>query len=432
MLCPSLRSSLAGASALLLALACSATPQPPAPETPESDGPSMEAAVVTGSAGITLKTLTLGKYVVAENGGGGVVNANRDAASAWETFSLVDLSGGSLQDGDQIQLKASNGQFVCAEGGGGGLLNANRAAAADWETFIVHRLAGAGAISSGDQISLQTKTLGRYVCALNGGGSGLVADRTAASGWETFVIGQGGSTDPGTLNPGVAPGGNFDLSIWQLQEPVGSPGAPRTISSASLKGAAGYQDAYFYTDPADGSMTFWCPEAGVTTPNSNYARSELREMNANGSAANWNIAGTHTMSATLKVVKVPKNVCVGQIHIGSALQAGLPASTKPLLELYYRSNGDIVLGIENSPAGGQTAHPITNVPLNTKFSYTIRLTGSGVITLTINGASRTFTMPASFNGYGEYFKAGAYNQSSSTSTTLGALVKFYALKVTHQ
>src|SRR3954464_4847679 len=78
-------------------------------------------------------------------------------------------------------------------------------------------------------------------------------------------------------DPGKAPGGNFDLSVWQLQEPVGSPGSPTTIPSSRLQGADGYQDAYFYTDQRDGAMTFWAPEKGVTTPNSNYARSELRE-----------------------------------------------------------------------------------------------------------------------------------------------------------
>ena len=46
-------------------------------------------------------------------------------------------------------------------------------------------------------------------------------------------------------NPGVAPGGNFDLSVWQLQEPVGSPGSPTTISSSRLQGANGFQDSYF-------------------------------------------------------------------------------------------------------------------------------------------------------------------------------------------
>ena len=133
------------------------------------------------------------------------------------------------------------------------------------------------------------------------------------------------------LDPTVAPGGNFDLSVWSLQLPIGSPGAPTTIQPAQLKGASGYTNpSYFWTDKNDGSMTFWDPEAGVTTPNSNYARTELREMNANGSAADWTLPGTHRLSARLRIVSVTKKVCVGQIHLGSG-----GTSTKPLLEIAH-------------------------------------------------------------------------------------------------
>jgi hypothetical protein len=228
------------------------------------------------------------------------------------------------------------------------------------------------------------------------------------------------------LRTDVAPGGNFNLSVWSLQLPIGSPGAPTTIQPAQLKGATGYTNpAYFWTDKNDGSMTFWDPEAGVTTPNSNFARTELREMNANGSAADWTLAGTHRLSATLRIVSVTKSVCVGQVHLGSG-----GTSTKPLLELYYASNGDIALGTENSPAGGQTRHPVGHVALGTQWSYVIAISG-GRINLTINGTTTSYAIPSSFNQYRQYFKAGDYNQSSSSSTTNGAKVKFYALTVSH-
>jgi hypothetical protein len=218
----------------------------------------------------------------------------------------------------------------------------------------------------------------------------------------------------------VAPGGNFDLSVWSLQLPVGSPGSPTTISASQLKGSTGYSNpSYFWTDKNDGSMTFWAPEKGVTTPNSNYARSELRE---NGE---WALAGKHTLSAQLRITQVTKNVCVGQVHLGTG-----GSSTKPLLELYYRSNGDIYLGTENSPDGGQTLHKITNVAIGVKWTYVINVTGN-TINLTVNGAKTSYAVPSSFNAYKQYFKAGSYNQSSSDSTSNGAKVKFYTLTVTH-
>ena len=39
-----------------------------------------------------------------------------------------------------------------------------------------------------------------------------------------------------TLNPNVAPGGNFNLSVWELQLPIGSPGSPTTIPSVPAPG----------------------------------------------------------------------------------------------------------------------------------------------------------------------------------------------------
>ncbi len=38
--------------------------------------------------------------MVAENVGGGDVNANRPEAEPWETFTLRDLNGGEVRDGE--------------------------------------------------------------------------------------------------------------------------------------------------------------------------------------------------------------------------------------------------------------------------------------------------------------------------------------------
>jgi hypothetical protein len=230
----------------------------------------------------------------------------------------------------------------------------------------------------------------------------------------------------GGLDASVAPGGNFDLSDWQLQLPTGSPGSPTTISPDQLSGDGGFQDAYFSTGSSDGAMDFWDPEAGVTTANSDYPRSELREMSPDGSPANWFSSGTNTLSATLRVTQVPSSVCVGQIHLGSG------GSTKPLLQLFYSSGGAIDMAIEQTPAGGnEVRYPVGNVPLGTKWSYVIGLSGD-TISLVINGGqARTWTASASFDGYGMYFKAGDYDQSSGGSSSAGAAVDFYALRVSH-
>lgn len=84
-----------------------------------------------------------GHYVVAEGGGGGDVNANRPHCGPWEEFQIikVDQQGfvlsGTISHNDYIALRASSGHYVVAEGGGGGVVNANRSAIGPWEIFQI-------------------------------------------------------------------------------------------------------------------------------------------------------------------------------------------------------------------------------------------------------------------------------------------------------
>lgn len=254
------------------------------------------------------------------------------------------------------------------------------------------------------------------------------APDAAQQGRDGGGVGDAASGGDAGLNAHVAPGGNFDLSIWELQEPVGSPGSPTTYAPAQLEGPNGHQDTYFFTDPTDGSMAFWDPENGVTTANSMYPRSELRETTPGGSPANWAPTGTHTLSATLKATMIPDHVAVGQIHLGT----GTPASTKPLLELFYFSTGSIAIGVEQSPAGSNEVRTtVGNVPLGTKWSYVIGLSGNAVTLVIDGGATQAFSMATSFDQENMYFKAGDYDQSVGSSNTVGAKVQFYALAVHH-
>jgi hypothetical protein len=199
--------------------------------------------------------------------------------------------------------------------------------------------------------------------------------------------------------------------------PIGATNDPTEIPSSKLAGAGGFTDSYFYTDKSDGAMVFWAPEKGVHTAHSNFARSELAQT------AEWSLSSNQKMSATLRVTKVTKSVCVGQIHLGSG-----GSSTKPLMELYYSKAGKIEVGTEVSPNGNQVRHPITTVAVGKTFSYVIAVTG-GKLVVTVNGKTSTYSIPSSFKPYKQYFKAGSYNQSSSSSTTNGSRVSFYALKL---
>jgi hypothetical protein len=129
-----------------------------------------------------------GQYVVAEGGGGGAVNADRWVTGGWETFTLEDLNGGTLQDGDPVAFRTSAGYYLQAVSGGGGAMLASDRAAGAWETFTIINLAQVGApIENGTSIGLLSSG-SYYVCAENGGGSVVNVNRSSVGSWETFVL----------------------------------------------------------------------------------------------------------------------------------------------------------------------------------------------------------------------------------------------------
>ncbi|MBN1412562.1 MAG: cellulase family glycosylhydrolase [Spirochaetales bacterium] len=81
-----------------------------------------------------------------------------------------------------ISLRASaNGLYVCADNAGASALIANRSAAGGWEQFqLVNNADGT--------VSLRALANNMYVCADNAGASALIANRTAIGGWEKFTL----------------------------------------------------------------------------------------------------------------------------------------------------------------------------------------------------------------------------------------------------
>jgi len=263
---------------------------------------------------------------------------------------------------------------------------------------------------------------------VDGASQGAITSYTFSNVQANHTISAAFASSSG-LNPNLPPGGNFNLTNWELMLPTGSAGSPTIISQPQLNT---FTDAYFYTDTTDGAMTFFTPENGVHSTNSSFPRSELRELAPGG---DWPLTGTNIQTATLKVEDTIAHVSIGQIHIGNG---GTPTSTKPLLELFCyaqdstHQNGDIYLLLETNPSGGGTEHFITNVPIGQKFSYTIKTVGSNALTIIVNGVTQTFTIDPSYSAEHFYFKAGDYLQTTGTSSTIGAHVAFYALNVTHQ
>jgi hypothetical protein len=125
-----------------------------------------------------------GKYLVSM---GGQVFATSIQAGTLETFIVEKANLGDLMSGDTVNIKAHNGKYLVAENGGGSVLNANRELPYQWEQFVIERQAGSGLVQNGDQVALRGCN-NQYVCAEDGGGQEVKANRDNRDIWETFTI----------------------------------------------------------------------------------------------------------------------------------------------------------------------------------------------------------------------------------------------------
>src|SRR5438874_262824 len=139
---------------------------------------------------IVLRTNNGANFVVAENGGGGGVRADRSAGGpgSWEVFDVVDLAGGPLISGDRVALATADGKhYLQAVGGGGGQLRASSDSVGAFEGFTIEK-PGGGVIHHGDAVSLRAGDSSWFVSAESGGGSSVSVTGTARGAFETFTL----------------------------------------------------------------------------------------------------------------------------------------------------------------------------------------------------------------------------------------------------
>lgn len=219
----------------------------------------------------------------------------------------------------------------------------------------------------------------------------------------------------------------IDLATWNLTIPVG---VPATIISTPLL-VGGYQDHYFQSDAA--KIFFWAPVNGSTTSNASYPRSELRETFADGKLRNWTYpSADNYLSATLKVTQVPSSgrMVIGQIH-------GYK-NDKPMLKLEYEykassARGTVVAKLRMIPNGTvQTVFLDGDIDLNEPLKYSIHLTPSGTLGLTVNDKKWRARLDKGWATHLLYFKAGAYPQDNSGYETEAGSATFYRLKAEHR
>jgi alginate lyase len=229
---------------------------------------------------------------------------------------------------------------------------------------------------------------------------------------------EGAAADRPSLGTATRPSQLLDLRNWYLTLPTGRAGDPDTVRQPELDR---YSSPFFQVDEQRDGVVFTANAGGVTTKNSSYPRSELREMNGDELASWSNRSGTHTLAVRQAVTQLPKakpELVTAQIH----------DTESDVLEI--RLEGKRLIA-RSDPDGGKRELVIDpDYALGTP--YDLRLVATeGRIDVEYNG-KRIGNIAQS--GTGWYFKTGSYLQSNTEkgddANAVGKVV-LYQVSVTH-
>ncbi|HEY0577696.1 MAG TPA: polysaccharide lyase family 7 protein [Pseudonocardia sp.] len=237
---------------------------------------------------------------------------------------------------------------------------------------------------------------------------------------------QSGGPWPGMPQPGVP---QPLLELGQVG-PVNLAGWKLTLPQASEKGTAASVEPADSVPPwlvraVDGSLNFWAPVDGVTTPNSTHPRTELVSLNHFKAGTSPRI-----LRASLAVAQAPRenqDVIIGQIHGADDI------SSVSFVMLHYTAGGLRVVVKKGQSGSASDNYPLlTGLPLGARFDYTISDTGDGNVTVSASYGPRhpkiTAPIPTVFRNATVRFQAGAYQQGEKSSgADDGARIIFYSL-----
>ena len=261
-----------------------------------------------------------------------------------------------------------------------------------------------GASASGDTTAGPTSSSGSDSDPSDPDDGGPAStDSGSGDSGEDTVGGSTSSGDAADSSGGDAelPADVLDLADWKLTLPIGSREAPDEPLEIFQPELATYSiDPWFRLDDTGTGVLFQANAGGVTTDNSGYPRSELREMQNGGmDNADWSTTvGVHTMTITQAITHLPEakpHVVAGQIH---------------------DSEDDVVMiRLEDThlfvEGGGEELGDLEpDYVLGTPFTVQLRA-ADGVIDVYYEDMG-TPAVSVIRDAEGCYFKAGAYTQSN--------------------
>ncbi|MBQ0788664.1 MAG: polysaccharide lyase family 7 protein [Oceanihabitans sp.] len=256
---------------------------------------------------------------------------------------------------------------------------------------------------------------------------------------------------------------NIDFSNWKVTLPVdeNNNGSPDEYSPLQLINF-GYQtlapvQPYMYDDATDTSLVFYTfPD--ISTTNSSYSRTELRELiNTNNASKNWTLLEGGEMIGRLKVDAVSENttssddyhkVIIMQIH-GIISEEDMNThgfssnNGPPLIKIYWKDGyvwSHKKSLIDETTDGDDLLDTSTNTWSDIKVNlgyvgfdtFDFRISASDAkIEVQLNGEETFVYEDISLDKwpYENYFKAGNY--LTTTDVDAYSYVKYYNLSVTH-
>lgn len=256
---------------------------------------------------------------------------------------------------------------------------------------------------------------------------------------------------------------DIDFSNWKVTLPVDEDnnGKPDEYQPSELNNF-GYQDLdevqpYMYDDPEDSSLVFYTfPD--ISTANSSYSRTELRELiNPSNSKENWTLLEGGEMTGRLKLQSISENnnsgddyhkVIVMQIHgiISEEDMAtyGFDGNNGPPLIKIYWKDGFVWCHKKSLADESTTGFDLygvydgtwTDIKVNLGYvgyePFDFRITASDArIEVQLNDDQPYVYEDISLEKwpFENYFKAGNY--LTTTDEDAFAYVKYYNLYVTH-
>ena len=292
------------------------------------------------------------------------------------------------------------------------------------------------------------------------------------------------------LDPNEPPGENFDLLTWSIDTPRDQNNNQRADRTSETALDNGFVDPDFFFTADDGGMVFLSTiEGAPTSLNTNFNRSELREMLRRGNTSistqgangnNWalgyqpveegiNHGGRNgVLRATLAINQVTTTGSTQ--HVGRTIIGQIHAESDEPLRIYYkkfpnsdrgyiymaheiRESDDIwltVLGPENPDIDDEPiiegADPANGIALNELFSYEIIQAGARIDVILRRGdqdgeiiGHNYVDMIERNSGYDianewNYFRAGAYTQNNTGRDGVTSdfdRITFYRVENTH-